>query len=51
MKRTQKFQETVQMARYFFPNITLSYSILYYTILFTTLHYNIYSTTTNTSNH
>jgi hypothetical protein len=50
MKRMQKIQEP-QMARYSFPNIILSYSILYNTITFTTLHYNIYSTTTNTSNH
>jgi len=51
MKSTQKFQEPVQMARYCFPNIILSYSTLYYTIPLTTLHYNIYSTSTNTSNH
>jgi len=51
MKRTQKFPEPVQMARYFFPNIILSYSILYYTIPLPTLHYNMYSTSTNTSNH
>jgi hypothetical protein len=51
MERTQKFQEPVQTTPYFFPNIILSYSILYYTTPFTILHYNVYSTSTNTSNH